>query len=370
MTTADDGASPTLNRNPGLAAAAATDWLDGDRGPADFAAGDTFDDLPLREGGPWLMARFEAPAAAGRTRIAVVSDVHLSTRETGSWKVFHRTESRLRRVVADLNDHDLDLVCFSGDLTENGAAPDFELVTDILTDLETPFVAVPGNHDAPKDFDEHEVPSMAEFERLYTPGGLPFHHRVGGVDLVGLNTAHASDGSLDDSHEGTVCTDQRDWLDNTLPDLASPLVVGHHNLPGLLDDTGGRAWRSSFPMREADAFADLLARHDVPLYLSGHLHIPAVAETMGVRELIAPAVCSFPQAYLVLEVDRTGTSVWHVPIGTAEDAAEALRHAHEYKERSRMVAGIVRRQTAAYPLVDDLEAAHPAPPLSAECECD
>ncbi|WP_435364021.1 metallophosphoesterase family protein [Haloarchaeobius sp. DYHT-AS-18] len=368
---ADDGTATGAGRNPGFRAAAATDWLAGDGGgPTGFATGPDFEDVPLRADGASLLARFTEPSTTEPASIAVVSDVHLSTREVGGWKVFHRTEALLRRAVADLNDHDLDLVVFSGDLTENGALCDFELVSDILAGLDHEFVAVPGNHDVPKTFDEHEVPPLSRFEREYTPGGFPFHVDAGGVSVLGLNTAHAPDGSLDDTHEGTVSPDQREWLADELPRHDAPLVVGHHNLPGLLGATGGNSWRGSFPMRDPDPFADVLAAGDAPLYLSGHLHVPAVAETAGVRELVAPAICSFPQAYLVLDIGPAGTSVWHVPVATDEDATEALDLAHEYSERSRMVAGIVRRQTGAYPLVDELPPEdQPASP-AATSECD
>ncbi|WP_267639718.1 metallophosphoesterase family protein [Haloarchaeobius amylolyticus] len=368
---ADDGTSTVGGRNPGFAAAATTDWLAGDgSGPSGFAAGDSFADVPLRRDGPALLARFAEPATTEPASIAVVSDVHLSTRETGSWKVFHRTETLLRRAVADLNDHDVDLVVFTGDLTENGATADFELVSDVLGELDHEFVAVPGNHDVPKTFDEHAVPPLSRFEREYTPGGFPFTVEAGGVSILGLNTAHAPDGSLDDTHEGTVSPDQRAWLADELPRHDAPLVVGHHNLPGLLDATGGHSWRGSFPMRDPGPFADVLAGGGAPLYLSGHLHVPAVAATAGVRELVSPAVCSFPQAYLVLEVGPAGTSVWHVPVATRADATEALDLAHAYSERSRMVAGIVRRQTGAYPLVDELAPADEPGSPAATGECD
>ncbi|WP_435358569.1 metallophosphoesterase family protein [Haloarchaeobius sp. DFWS5] len=369
---ADDGESGVARANPGFVAATDTDWLGGDGdGPTGFARMADFEDVPLRADGPALLARFAEPTADQPTRIGVVSDVHLSTRESGTWKAFHRTESLLTRAIADLNDHDLDGVVFTGDLTENGATDDFELVSDCLAALDHPFVAVPGNHDAPKSFDDHPAPPMSCFEREYTPdgAGFPFHTRFGDVDVLGLNTAHDPDGSLANTHEGWVSPDQRDWLAETMSDTDAPLVVGHHNLPGLLSATDGQSWRGSFPMRDAHGFGDSLARADVPLYLSGHLHVPAVAETAGVRELVAPALCSFPQAYLVLDVDPAGTSVWHVPIATHEDAEEALALAHDYSERSRMVAGIVRRQTDAYPLVDELDATGvPTPPVSAECD--
>jgi hypothetical protein len=52
---------------------------------------------------------------------------------------------------------------------------------DLLADLTAPFVAVPGNHDVPKTFDDHRSASRGRFVDHYTPGSLPYHRRIGGV---------------------------------------------------------------------------------------------------------------------------------------------------------------------------------------------
>ncbi len=300
-----------------------------------------------------LFARFSAPRSQTRTRIALVSDAHVSTGKQGTWKVFHRTRARLRTVIEDVNAHDVDAVVFAGDLTEDGSVADFDTVRSLLSDLDVPFVAVPGNHDVPKSFDGHETPTLSSFESDFAPDGIPFHRRMGGVDIIGLNSASTPTGTLSDCHDGCISDDQLAWLEETLPNTDSPIVVSHHNLPGLAEKTDAHSWRSSFPMRNATELAELFSRYDVPLHISGHLHVPATAETMGVRELLAPSLCSFPQAYLLLDIDQHGTTVRFVPTAGREDTMEAYMHAKKDSARSSALAEITVDRLASLPLVDE-----------------
>ncbi|ODR79724.1 metallophosphoesterase [Haladaptatus sp. W1] len=304
------------------------------------------------DAGP-LFARFSHPRSATRTTVAVVSDAHVSTEKRGTWKVFHRTRDRLETVIADANAREVDAVVFAGDLTEDGSVADFETVRSLLSDLDAPHVAVPGNHDVPKSFDSHETPPLSSFESAFTPDGFPFHERVGGVDVIGLNSASTPDGTLSDCHDGRISADQLAWLDDTLPKTDAPIVVSHHNLPGLRDETDAHSWRSSFPIRNATDVADVLSEHDVPLHVSGHLHVPAIAETRGVRELVAPSLCSFPQAYLLFEIGPLGTAVRFVPTADPAGTREAYMHAKKDSARSDALAEMTLDRLASLPLEDE-----------------
>ncbi|WP_266077305.1 metallophosphoesterase family protein [Haladaptatus caseinilyticus] len=304
------------------------------------------------DSGP-VFARFSRPRSDVPTTIALVSDTHVSAEKRGTWKVFHRTQSRLRTVLADANARDVDAVVFAGDLTEDGAVEDFETFDSILSTLEIPFVAVPGNHDVPKSFDTHQTPALSSFESEYTPGELPFLERVGGVDIIGLNSAETPSGSLADCHDGAVSDSQLAWLDETLPRTEEPIVVMHHNLPGLSGEDGVHSWRRSFPTRNADELVATLARHDVPLHVSGHLHVPSVTKTSGVREVIAPSLCSFPQAYLQFEIGPAGTTVRLVPTADSEGTKEAYIHATQDTARSDAVAEMTLDRLSTLPLSDE-----------------
>lgn len=298
-----------------------------------------------------LLARFARPRTDTPTTLAVIADAHVSVDGAGSWKVHHRSESLLRTALGDAADRGVDAVVFAGDLTRDGARADFEAVKRLASDCPVPCLGVPGNHDVPKDFDDHDVPTVAEFEAAFAPDGLPFHERIGGIDLIGLNSASSPDGSLAGTHDGAISEGEVTWLDRVLADVETPLVVSHHNLPGLLE-TEAFAWRSSFPVGNAGALVEVLARHDVSLHVSGHLHVPAIAESNGVRELVCPSLCSFPQAYLLVTVDERGTTVRLVPAADGPGVAEAYMLALDDTSRSRAVVEHVVDQLRELPLAD------------------
>lgn len=299
-----------------------------------------------------LMARLSRPTAERPTRLAVVSDVHLSVSGRGTRKVFHRTEARLRTAVEDVNRLSVDGVLFGGDLTKDGAQADFERFDELVAELDPPFVAIPGNHDVPKAFDDHPVPELDRFEREYTPEGLPFVTRFGGVELVCLNSETLPDGSLAETWEGSVSSDQLDWLDDVLPDTETPVVAVHHNLASLPEVASfeGFPW-GWYPLSNAEELLGVLADHDVPLVLSGHHHLPAMSLSRGVREVVAPATCSFPQAYLLVDVDADGTTVWLAPLADRDGIREAYMYARKGGATDQGILSMALARLRRFPLV-------------------
>jgi hypothetical protein len=300
---------------------------------------------------PLTLARFARPRAETPTSLAVFADPHVSTVKAGTWKVYHRTEERLRAAVTDANDRGVDGAVVAGDLTEDGRPADFDRVAEVLADLRAPVVAVPGNHDVPKTFDDHETPPVGEFADRFAPAEFPFRQEIGGVDVLGLNSASAPDGELDATHDGAISDDQLDWLDATLPETDAALVVSHHNLPGLETCVGDAGYAPHPPVGDAPAFVDALAGSSA-LHLSGHVHLPA-AVIGDVRGLVCPALSSFPQAYALVTVGPEGTTVRLVPVADEDGMAEAHDLALNHSERSADVCEMVKNQLSDLPLVDE-----------------
>lgn len=296
-----------------------------------------------------LLARFDRPCAADPVRLAVIADPHVAVGEHGTWKVAHRSRELLERAVDRADTAGADLAVFPGDLTSDGRAAAFDAVDAVLGGLETPWVAVPGNHDVPKTFDEHDSPSTGAFESQYTPG-LPFVREAGPVTVLGVNTASAGDGSLRSTWGGRVGERDRGWLADTLPTVETPVVVLHHNVATLPENPGG-TW-ANFPLADADAVREVLAGHGVPLALTAHHHVPAVADHGPTTEVLAPAVCSYPQAMLLVDIGPEGTTVWLVPLADAAEVSEARRLATAGKPLAAGVAGLVDRRLGALPLAD------------------
>jgi Icc protein len=301
-----------------------------------------------------VLARFARPAGP-QTTLAVVADPHVTARATGTWKVFHRTEARLRAAIREANRLGVDGVVFLGDLTKDGAPEEFDRVDDLLSELRVPFVAVPGNHDVQKA-DTPETPALEAFEAAYTPGSLPFCERVGSVDLIGLNSASMPDESLSDTHTGAISTDQLAWLDSTLAEADNPVVTLHHTVSGAASFTDELGDEEHYRIRNPTALVDVLAAHEVNLVLSGHVHWPVVNRLRSTYELTAPAACSFPQASLLVSVEPRGTTVSVVPLTDQAGYMEAYRHASRAEGRSQIMTERVEDGFfASFPLVDEGE---------------
>ena len=272
---------------------------------------------PLDAGGT-LLARLEAPTAERTTRLAIFGDTHVAARATGTDRQFEHTERRLRQVVADVNARDVDVVAGVGDLTKDGEPWNVDLVADVLDDLTAPYVTIPGNHDVAASDTDDQV-SLETFVERFPPGRLPFHERHAGVDLIGLNSV-APDKLVDE--------EQREWLDETLSDASTPIVLVHHNLPAFtaqlaaFRQAAGEDASPPAAIENAAAVADVLAAHDAPVVFTGHRHRPGLATYRGVTEIATAATCVYPQSYLLATIDDRGTTIRHVPL-LSREAAEA-----------------------------------------------
>ncbi len=277
-----------------------------------------------------VLGYFATPTAETRTRIAVVSDLHLSTSGVGTPRVFHRTGERLRRVVTSLNRNELDAVVFNGDLVQNGTRAEHDAFDRIVADLDPPLFAVPGNHDL-IDGDGAGTPlTLPEFQRRYAPASFPYRVQIGGVDLIGLNSNASTRETLTDSYTGRLSRSTLEWLDETLDAADSPLVAVHHTL-----ETVRRRYRNErkqLPVENggcpafetADELADVLATNGDALVVTGHLHVPTVVRSGGITEFTLPPLGPYPCGYTVLDVGRRGTVASFHSAATHARQAEAL----------------------------------------------
>ncbi|MFC7141146.1 metallophosphoesterase family protein [Halosimplex aquaticum] len=312
-----------------------------------------------------VFARLDRPAGE-HTRIALVADPHVSTRAEGTSKLFEETLDHFEAALADIETRDVDAVLSPGDLTKDGEPWNYEAVDEALADLDVPFLAVPGNHDVPKERDEHETPGLGRFTERYTPDdpvsrgpdGLSFRTRVGGLDVFGLNSAGTAE-RLFDSHEGHVEARQREWLADELETAETPVVLVHHNLPAITEqlDAHREAVEPEFAdipaMADPEPFVETVADGDVELVLAGHYHIPTTGVSGGVREVTVPTTCSFPQSYLLADVTPEGTTVRLVSV--ADDTGLESAHARRVADSptARGLTSVAAARLAAFPLVDE-----------------
>lgn len=308
-----------------------------------------------RAPGP-VLARLRRPAGP-HTRFAVVADPHVATRTEGSSKLFEHTREHFATAIEDINQRDVDAVLSPGDLTKDGEPWNYDAVDAVLNDLDAPFYAVPGNHDVPKESDDHETPPVSRFAERYGPDELPFRIEVGGLDLLGVNSAGTAD-QLVDTHDGRVDRDQRTWLENALVAAERPIVLVHHNFPPVSDQIA--AHRDIEPemglppvMREPMPLAETLSEGDAEVVFTGHYHFPLAGTSEGIHEIAAPATCSFPQAYLLCETTPEGTTVRLIPVADESGLAHAHARRSASSVTSRGLTALSAARLASFPLIDD-----------------
>lgn len=282
-------------------------------------------------------------------RLAFVADPHVAVDATGTWKCFDRTKTHLRTALRDINNRDVDQTVFIGDLTKDGTTAEFEAFDELVAALDSPWFALPGNHDVPKEFDSHSGRPVTWFADHYAEGRYPYRRDVGELSILALDSASGS--SLADTWGGTVDNDTIRWLDRTLQTVSNPVVTLHHNLAPLPEHTDGAPW-NNFPIRNGERLRRVLSRHDVPVTFSGHHHVPAARRTDGGVEFMAPAVCSFPQAYLLVEIGPNGTDAHLVPLAEGDVLWEAYLNARNHARLGRGIASMTTTRLESLPLLE------------------
>jgi len=170
-----------------------------------------------------------------------------------------------------------DAVLMSGDLAENAADGEYEIVRELLAQLGAPVYVLPGNHDDRDTLRRHfDVPG---------PMGTPVQYAVdlGPLRLVVLDSTRPGE------ERGELDADRLSWLDAELagaPDQVT-LIALHH--PPV--STGNAAWDEiGLPAADRRALGDVLQRHpQVRRVVAGHVHRTMTAER---------AVLTVPSTYM------------------------------------------------------------------------
>lgn len=170
-----------------------------------------------------------------------------------------------------------DAVLMSGDLAENAADAEYEIVRELLAQLGAPVYVLPGNHDERDTLRRH----------FDLPGGMgtPVQYGVdlGPVRLVVLDSTRPG------ADQGELDADRLSWLDAELagaPDRVT-LIALHH--PPV--STGNPAWDElGLPAADRRALGDVLRRHpQVRRVVAGHVHRTMTAELAGRAVLTVPS---------------------------------------------------------------------------------
>jgi 3',5'-cyclic AMP phosphodiesterase CpdA len=234
---------------------------------------------------------------------AYVTDVHLCTGTSNSWKMLQVSQLLLQDVVKQLNEQKLDFVIFGGDQVERPGENDsnWQLFLDVVQSLQAPWTFVLG---------EQDVNSSRPVDKMRTYGvdwkgkGIETNTSywsqspLDGVHIIGLDTSRAN------STTGYLDAAQLDWLKDDLQKNARrfTIVCSHHPLLPPPPFDGGPPWDDYIVPNGANAREILGASKYVRLALSGHVYMNKVQKERDIWYVSNPGLDVYPCAFRVFNV--------------------------------------------------------------------
>jgi 3',5'-cyclic AMP phosphodiesterase CpdA len=194
------------------------------------------------------------------TRILHVSDLHFGARDD---PVLERSLARLIERVGP------ELVIASGDLTHRGRRDQHERAAAFLRRLDSPVLAIPGNHDIPYAFPARFTSTWAEFDRHWETTEPV--HATATVHAVGLNSVrpwrHQSGGVSDAQLQRAV-----EKVRAAHPGALRVVALHHHVV--------GAPWRAprKRPVARRNHVLARLVDSGAELIVGGHIHQGTVCE--------------------------------------------------------------------------------------------
>jgi 3',5'-cyclic AMP phosphodiesterase CpdA len=193
-------------------------------------------------------------------RLAHLSDIHFGGENVAA----------VTGAAEYLKANPFDLVVVSGDLTRFGEEAEFQAAKAWLDTLPEDRLVTPGNHDAPY---------LAPVQRVFSPfrryekwiGEAEAQTWCGnGFAVRGLNTARGaqprinwSKGQISERQAREACA----WFQASAPECVKIVVVHHPLIEMLGGPMTAKVWGG-------EAAAEIFAKAQVDLVLSGHIHAP------------------------------------------------------------------------------------------------
>lgn len=269
-------------------------------------------------------------------RIFVASDLHYISPEICDFGAYFthmmdNADSKLSHYCEELTEAFLDEVIaakpdallLTGDLTFNGARESHRDLAEKLRRVEAagiPVLVLTGNHDVynrnAARFEDDSFTRLTpcttdDFRSVYSEFGpgealsvdtdsLSYLYALSErtwVLMMDFNTAHDFCG---------VSKETLAWVEEQLARAQREgkqiLAAGHQNL------FVHSAFVSGYVIARAEALSALLRAYEVPLFLSGHLHIQHWKTEKGLTEITTSALCVYPCQYGILTAGQGSLS--------------------------------------------------------------
>ncbi|MFW9993718.1 MAG: metallophosphoesterase family protein [Candidatus Odinarchaeota archaeon] len=188
------------------------------------------------------------------TKIAIISDTHISESRTFSLPVLSASIEKIRQIKPSLTIH-------LGDITEKGTLENYEKASELLSPISrnSKFLTIPGNHDV-KNLGQEIFPDFF--------GSRVFNIVLDDIWITGL------DSTVPDRNDGRIGRKNLQELEKRLQSVPSHffkvVCVHHHVVPVR----GGGRERST--LSDSGDILEVLQRGKCDLIITGHRHTSSI----------------------------------------------------------------------------------------------
>ncbi len=271
-------------------------------------------------------------------RIAVASDTHLDPDNTdkslGVETVYNM--EILDAMLWDVREQGAELLLITGDLCNSGKTNKHAALAEKLRAAEAEGITacvLPGNHDlAPlrqTEFAEYYGDFGYDEAFSRDTASLSYCILRDGLMILMMDTGGYAAGAVDlpgaaarDNNEAFLSDTTLRWAEEMLKRAEAEnkpvIAAGHYNLLPEISRQPG----SGYYIENGERFAALLRKYDVPLYLSGHMHLRAVYQEGRLTEQLTECLIAYPTGYTVLDLDGDALHVTPRRVDVAAWAAE------------------------------------------------
>jgi len=296
--------------------------------------------------GESLPEQSQAPEE-GTARIIIATDIHYLARDlTDMQKSYEYTadhgDGKVMKYIWEITDAFVeevkaekpDVVILEGDLTYNGEREshiEFAGKLESIEEAGIPVIVIPGNHDInnPKAcrFEGESLISTEsitpqEFEEIYDefgyseavsrdPASLSYIYQINDkTRALMLDSCQYDPKNL---VGGMIKDDTYSWIEEQMEEAwnlgMNVIPVAHHN---LLDES--EVYLQDCTIEHSEQLIDQLESWEVPLFLSGHLHVQHYKRShddSGIYEIVTGSLSTPPCLYGILEYGAKGTFNYH-----------------------------------------------------------
>lgn len=217
---------------------------------------------------------------------AAVADTHLSLNpENRKGRLFVESVAIFRDLVEECNRIGVDFVLLAGDATNKATDAEYAAAAGVLSHLQCPCLAVPGDHDIKPE-------TASQWRRQF--GDRSWHRMVNGFSIFGIDTSG-----------GVLGADGKKLLESHWHQEAPfRVLVSHHQLiPDEYIRLGKRKIITDFD--DQRPFLEQLFKKRAMIY-AGHQNVPSIAALGNALQLNLPQTIQFPCGYILVRQYENG----------------------------------------------------------------